>query len=106
MLRTPVMRDSPIPISAYSMPVANPLRIWPTSSGIFTGRRPARPAPCSQRSDVLAGGVLRRERCRAGGDDIGEVHGALHRVLLLAAHEEVRPQRLMRLRIHAHAPHQ
>src|SRR4029434_598175 len=89
MLRTPVMIERPMPISAYSMPVARPFRTWLTSSGIFTRRAPAEPAPHSQRSDVLAGGVLRGERRRARRDDVGEVHRALHRVLLLAAHEEV-----------------
>ncbi len=57
-------------------------------------------------ADVLAGAVLRRQRRRARGDDVREVHRVLHRVLLLAAHEEVGAQRLVGGGIHPHPAHQ
>src|SRR6266851_9786722 len=75
------------------MPVARPFRIWLKRSAEF---RSVLEGP-----DVLAGRVLHRQRRRARGDDVGEVHGALHRVLLLAPHEEVRPQRLVRFGLYA-----
>src|SRR6266851_8132735 len=84
------------------MPVARPFKTWLTSSEIFTLRAPTR----LERSDVLAGGVLRGQRRRARRDDVGEVHGPLHRFLLLAAHEKVRAQCLMGLRVDAHAAYQ
>src|SRR6266852_7098581 len=99
------------------MPVARPFKIWLKRRGTFTMSSPS-PATSPrlgeragkggalQRYDVLAGGVLRRQRRGARGDDVGEVHRVLHRLLLLAAHEKERAQRLVGLRIHSHAPDQ
>src|SRR5882672_578693 len=95
MLRTPVISDRPSPIRAYSMPVAIPLRIWPSSRLKAGG---------SEASDVLAGGVFLRQRRVPGGDDVGEIQLVLHRALRLAAQEEVRAQRLVRRAVHPHRP--
>src|SRR5713226_4664637 len=81
MLRTPVMSDRPSPIRAYSIPVAIPLRIWPASRLKAEG---------SEAADVLAGRVFLRQRRVSGGDDVRQVELMLHRVLRLAAQEEVR----------------
>src|SRR5512134_1022291 len=97
MLRIPVISDRPSPIRAYSMPVAIPLRIW--------ARRRLRAAG-SEAADVLAGRVFLRQRRVAGGDHVGEVERILHLCLGLAAQEEVRPQRLVRGGVDAHAPEQ
>src|SRR5712671_1774686 len=97
------------------MPVARPFKIWLKRRGTFTMSSPspetsprlgerAGQGGALQRSDILAGGVLRRQRRGARGDDVGEVHRVLHRFLLLATHEEVGTQRLVGLRIHLHAP--
>src|SRR6266851_2761446 len=95
MLRIPVMSDRPSPIRAYSMPVAIPLRIWPASRLKAEG---------SEAADVLAGRVFLRQRRVSGGDDVRQVELMLHRVLRLAAQEEVRAQRLVRRAVHAHRP--
>src|SRR4029079_19219784 len=95
MLRIPVISDRPSPIRAYSMPVAIPLRIC-AATKLKKNR--------SEAADVLAGSVFLRQRRVARGDDVGEVGLVLHRRLLLAAHEEVRPDVLVRGRVHAHAP--
>src|SRR5882672_4733633 len=95
MLRTPVISDRPSPIRAYSMPVAIPLRIWPSSRLKAGG---------SEASDVLAGGVFLRQRRVPGGDDVREIQLVLHRALRLAAQEEVRAQRLVRGAVHPHRP--
>src|SRR5678816_3131286 len=86
MLRMPVMMARPIPMRAYSIPVAMPFRIWPKRSGALRAGL--------QRADVLAGRVVRRQRRRSRGDDVREVHGVFHGRLGLAAHEEVRARRL------------
>src|SRR5437879_1866088 len=95
MLRIPVMSDRPSPISAYSIPVAIPLRIWPASRLKAEG---------SEASDVLAGRVFLRQRRVSGGDDVGEVERVLHRRFRLAAQEEVGAQRLVRGAVDAHRP--
>src|SRR5438445_8512235 len=95
MLRIPVMSDRPSPISAYSIPVAIPLRIWPASRLKAEG---------SEASDVLAGGVVLGQRRIPRRDDVGEIELLLHRRLRLAAEKEVRPQRLVGRRIDAHRP--
>src|SRR5438445_220198 len=69
-------------------------------------KRSARFRPILERPDVLAGRVLRRQRRRASGNDVGEVHWAFHRILLLAPHDEVGSHRLVGLRVHAHAADQ
>src|SRR5258708_24898612 len=96
MLRTPVISDRPSPIRAYSMPVAIPLRIWPASRLKAEG---------SEASDVLAGGVFLRQRRVPGGDDVREIQLVLHRALRLAAQEEVRAPRPVRVSVHPHRPH-
>src|SRR5262252_7390036 len=98
MLRMPVMMARPIPIRAYSIPVAMPFRTWPKRSGALRAGL--------QRADVLAAGVFRGQRRRSRGDDVREVHGVLHGRLGLAPHEEVGTQRLVRLGIDAHLAHE
>src|SRR5258708_12845002 len=95
MLRTPVISDRPSPIRAYSMPVAIPLRIWPSSRLKAEG---------SEASDVLAGGVFLRQRRVPGGDDVGEIQFVLHRALRLAAQEDLRAPRLPRGPLPPHRP--
>src|SRR3954471_15293652 len=96
MLRIPVMSDRPSPIRAYSMPVATPLRTW-------LRRRFRKTAKLrSEASEVLAGRVFLRQRRVAGRDHVGEVERILHRRARLAAHEEVRPDVLVRGGVHAH----
>src|SRR5229473_264107 len=93
------------------MPVARPFRIWLKSSAKFTWRSDPRrrsrdhrrgPGLGLEGSYVFTRGVFGGQRRRSRRDDVGEVHGVLHRLLLLAPHEEVRPQRLVGLWIHAH----
>src|SRR3970040_31717 len=93
MLRIPVISDRPSPIRAYSMPVAIPLRICAAT------KLRAR----SEAADVLARGVFLRQRRISGGDDVGEIGRVLHRGLRLAAHEEVRPDVLVRGGVDGHS---
>src|SRR5262245_38939013 len=92
MLRIPVTSDRPSPIRAYSMPVAMPLRICAATK------------LNSEAADVLAGRVFPGQRRVAGGNDVGEIGVVRHGRLLLAAHEEIRPDILVRGRVHPHAP--
>src|SRR3546814_7440593 len=98
MLSTPRMRVRPIPIMAYSIPVATPLKSWlmiRKDMAPFAGQRPARPSPMppagqpaasgravvsesrwkqrSELSDVLALVHFARLRRGARMDDVGEV---------------------------------
>src|SRR5262252_835791 len=101
MFSTPVIRARPRPIRAYSIPVAVPLRIWARKN---LRTEPWRSTGLSELADVFAGLVLLRHRRVAGGDDIREVHRVLHRRLRLAAHEKVRAEVLVRLRVELHRP--
>src|SRR3974390_2516318 len=105
MLRIPVTSDRPSPPRAYSMPVAIPLRICAATK--LRAREgplgPAREGRRSELADVLAGPVFLWQRRVAGGDDVGEIRLVLHRRLLLAAHEEVGADVLVRGRVHLHA---
>src|SRR5574341_776025 len=103
MLRIPVISDRPSPIRAYSMPVAIPLRICAATKLSRYARRSALKGS-SEAADVLAGRVFLGQRRVAGGDDVGEIGRVLHRGLRLAAHEEVRPDILVRGGVDAHAP--
>src|SRR5215510_4769762 len=92
MLRIPVTNDRPSPIRAYSMPVAIPLRICAATKLNL------------EATDVLAGRVFLGQRRVAGGNDVGEIGLVLHGRLLLAAHKEIRPDVLVRGRVHPHGP--